>query len=253
MGITEKTGGTVALFGEPPGSTDLVRARQRIGYVAQEQTFYGWMTPAQLGRFVGAFYPTWDAQEYRRLCTLLELPLDRKIQGFSGGMRVKVALALALAHRPPLLLLDEPTAGLDPVARRELLEIVESEARASGRTTFFSSHLIDEVELVAQRVGIVDGGKTRYEGSVRALGERVRLLTRPAAGARSTLTAALTVRGLRVLFTEERDGEDRLFVEADDPALFTSVAAEHALAARPIDLEEIFIAMVRHSQGAAGA
>lgn len=177
MGITERTAGTLRLFGEAP-TGNVVRARRKIGYVAQEQSFYGWMTPKHLASFVRAFFPTWDDAEFERLVRRLELPTDRKIGTFSGGMRVKVALAIALAHRPPLLLLDEPTAGLDPVARREFLEIVRDESKNGGRTTFFSSHLVDEVELVAHRVGIVDAGRMRFEGCVRDLAQRVRLVTR---------------------------------------------------------------------------
>src|SRR6185312_4050538 len=121
---------------------------------------------------------SWDDAEFARLTKRLDLPTDRKIGTFSGGMRVKTALSIALAHRPPLLLLDEPTAGLDPVARREFLELVRAEQKTSGHTTFFSSHLIDEVELVADRVGIVDDGKMRFEGTIATLAARVRLVTR---------------------------------------------------------------------------
>ncbi len=246
MGITQKTGGTVALFGET--ERNLVKARQRIGYVAQEQTFYAWMSPLALARFVRGFYPTWDDQEFRRLTTKLEVPIDRAIGTFSGGMRVKVALAVALSHRPPLLLLDEPTAGLDPVARREFLEIVRDESKASGRTTFFSSHLVDEVELVAHRVGIVDGGKTRYEGGIRELAARVRMLSRPLAIEASIpmLTAALAARGLTVLHHDEHDGMLRLYVEADDAQRFDHLDEDTlGVSVSLLPLEEIFVAMVR--------
>lgn len=251
MGITQKTGGTVALFGEPAGKTDLVRSRQRIGYVAQEQNFYGWMTPLALARFVRAFFPTWDDQEFRRLAAKLVLPLDRGIGTFSGGMRVKVALAIALAHRPPLLLLDEPTAGLDPVARREFLEIVSEESKASGRTTFFSSHLVDEVELVAHRVGIVDGGRARYEGPVKDLAARVRLVSVPGGEAEPPMVrAALTARGFLILHDDEHDGVHRFYVEADDKARFEALRAEGLnLTLSDLPLEEIFVAMVRRKAG----
>lgn len=246
MGITQKTSGSVTLFGET--ERNLVKARQRIGYVAQEQTFYGWMSPLALARFVRGFYPTWDDQEFRRLTTKLEVPIDRAIGTFSGGMRVKVALAVALSHRPPLLLLDEPTAGLDPVARREFLEIVRDEARSSGRTTFFSSHLVDEVELVAHRVGIVDGGKARYEGGIRELAARVRLLSRPLAfdTPLPMLSAALTSRGLKVLHHDEHEGMLRLYVEADDAARFDHLDVDTlGVTVSLLPLEEIFVAMVR--------
>lgn len=254
MGITERTGGAIRLFGEMPKG-DMVRARQKIGYVAQDQNFYGWMTPKHLASFVRAFFPTWDDAEFGRLVRRLELPIDRKIGTFSGGMRVKVALATALAHRPPLLLLDEPTAGLDPVARREFLEIVRDETKNSGRTTFFSSHLIDEVELVAHRVGIVDGGRMRFEGGVRELAQRVRLVTRNLGegDAAQDAVAWLTENGFRVLHVEVVDREARLFVESSDPERLDALAAEAELGftVTQLPLEEIFIAMVR--RGAAQA
>ena len=95
-------------------------------------------------------------------------------------MKVKLALALALAHRPRLLVLDEPTAGLDPAARREFLEIVRLQSRRDGRTTFFSSHIVEEVERVADRVGIIDAGRIAYEGSVADLQASVRGVRLPA-------------------------------------------------------------------------
>ncbi len=254
MGITQPTRGEVRLFGER-FDRDLVRLRQRIGYVAQEQSFYGWMNGAQMGRFVRGFFPSWDEAEWSRVVRVLDLPLDRKIQGFSGGMRVKLALALALAHRPPLLLLDEPTAGLDPVARREFLDIVRSEAQ--GRTTFFSSHLIDEIELVAGRVGVVDGGRTKFEGTVQALGDRVRLFEKPLAEGESLETARalwepwLAQAGVRVAHAEVRAGTLRLMLECPDPSRFDALEGSDAYreAAGPpltvVPLEEAFIALVR--------
>lgn len=256
MGITRPTRGEVRLFGER-FDRDVVKLRQRIGYVAQEQSFYGWMTAAQMGRFVRGFFPTWDEAEWSRVVRVLDVPLDRKIQGFSGGMRVKLALALALAHRPPLLLLDEPTAGLDPVARREFLDIVRSEA--AGRTTFFSTHLIDEIELVAGRVGVVDGGRTKFEGTVNELGDRVRLFEKPLAEgerldtARALWEPLLAQAGIRVAHAEVRGGALRMMLECPEPARFDALEASDAYrqADGPpltvVPLEEAFIALVRKS------
>jgi len=92
----------------------------------------------------------------------------------SGGMRAKLGLALALAHRPHLLLLDEPTAGLDPAARREFLDLVRMQAAGGERTTLFSSHIVEEVERVAGRVGILDEGRLVYEGDLATLRATVR-------------------------------------------------------------------------------
>ena len=238
MGITAVDRGEVHLFGLP-ARRGHVKLRERIGYVAQEQSFYAWMDAQTLGRFVGSFYPTWSGEDFVRRCRQLEVPLDRKVEGLSGGMKVKLALALALAHRPELQILDEPTAGLDPVARREFLEIVRDDADRTGRTTFFSTHLIDEVELVADRVGIVDGGRMRYEGSVAALAARVRSLVLPLD---APLPEALRAEGVYIISDRTFRGERRVMLETSDPARFA--ALDLPLEALP--LEEIFIEMVRH-------
>ncbi len=165
MGIIKPDKGEIELLGKSRRRTSVAQ-KQQIGYVSQGQYFYPWMTCHALGRFVSGFYPSWDAQEFNRLLTVLELPPGRRSSHLSGGMRVKLALALALAHRPALLILDEPTAGLDAVARREFLEIIQNQTLEHGRTTFFSTHRIDEVERVADRVGIILKGKMRFEGSL---------------------------------------------------------------------------------------
>lgn len=173
MGICKPDSGSIEFNGQPLRRIKNAQKRQ-IGYVSQEQFFYPWMTCRGIGKFVGGLYPTWEADEFARLLTVLELPPDRRVAHLSGGMRVKLALALALAHRPPMLILDEPTAGLDPVARREFLDIIRSQARQHDRTTFFSSHLIDEVERVADRVGIIHRGKLQFEGPLDELRRTVR-------------------------------------------------------------------------------
>lgn len=247
MGITRPSAGEVRMFGEPLGR-DLVRWRQRIGYVAQEQSFYGWMTPITIGRFSRGFFPSWDEAEYARLLAVLDVPTRRRIGTFSGGTKVKLALALALAHRPPLLVLDEPTAGLDPVARREFLEIVRAENERSGRTTFFSSHLVDEIELVARRVAILEDGRTLYEGSVEALVARVRSARAPLHDETSEGAAreALAAAGSIVLYEEIRDGELRAIVQAGDPSAWDALASlAPQIAIERLPLEEVFIAMVR--------
>lgn len=177
MGIIKPDSGVLELLGQSAKRTTIAQKRL-IGYVSQEQTFYAWMSCASLGRFVAGFYPTWDASEFNRLLEIFGLPSDRKVSQLSGGMRVKLALALALAPRPPLLILDEPTSGLDALARREFLELVQDQARTQQRTTFFSSHRIDEIEMVADRVGIIHEGKLRYEGTIADLIGSVRMVVR---------------------------------------------------------------------------
>ena len=168
MGITRADAGEVRLFGEPVAN-DVVAVRRRIGYVAQEQNLYPWMTPRTLARFVRGFYPRWDAARWKTLTDDFGLPQGRRVGTFSGGMKAKLALSMALATRPDLLILDEPTAGMDPVARREFVDLVREHAARDGATTFFSTHLVDEIEAVADRIGIVEGGRTVYEGRLAPL------------------------------------------------------------------------------------
>jgi ABC-2 type transport system ATP-binding protein len=185
MGIIKSDDGAIELLGERTRRTT-IRQKRAIGYVSQEQTFYPWMTAQALGRFVGGFYPTWDAAEFARLLRVLDVPPNRKVSKLSGGMRVKLALALALAPNPALLILDEPTSGLDPLGRREFLDIIQRQARVYHRTTFFSSHILGEVERVADRIGIIHRGKMRYEGDLDTLRKSVKMVRLPAPEAPAT-------------------------------------------------------------------
>ena len=177
---------------------------------------------------------------------------NRKVRGFSGGMKVKMALALALAHRPDLLVLDEPTAGLDPVARREFLEMVRDQATQSGRTTLFSTHLVDEIEAAADRIGIVDGGRLRFEGRREDLVEGIRRLRhpwRPGEEAPALPPSLVTPYGqapaYRLLQNRARDGEWQLVVEAAPELLAGLEAAPGPWRVERLPLEEAFIEMVR--------
>lgn len=172
LGITSLSGGSIELFGQSV-SRKLVKTRQRIGYVAQEQHFYPWMTPTQLAKFVRGLYPHWDQKRFEHLLKLFELPPKRKIGNFSGGMKARLALCVAVSTRPECLILDEPTAGMDPVARREFLDLVSNEARRSETTVFFSTHVIDDIESIADRIAIIESGRTVYEGGFTALSNHI--------------------------------------------------------------------------------
>jgi len=131
MGISHPSNGTVSVFGSLMRGRRCSIARRHIGFVAQEQSFYPWMTPKRLGKFMRGLYPDWSDERYLALLSRFELPLDRKAGSFSGGMKARLALSLALAAMPRLLILDEPTAGMDPVARREFLSLVKAEVAFS--------------------------------------------------------------------------------------------------------------------------
>ena len=156
--------------------------RRRIGYVSQEQHFYNWMTVRQLERFVCGFYPTWSTSAFDDLLQQLSIDSTQTVGTLSGGTKMKLAMALALAHEPRLLVLDEPTAGVDPIARREILGLLRREAQEKGRTVFFSTHNISEVEDIGDWVGILHDGRMLYQGQVTALSKWVRKMPEAPSG-----------------------------------------------------------------------
>ena len=252
LGIIRPSSGAIELLGRRLRRVP-VALKRRIGYVSQEQTFYPWMTGRQLGRFVAPFYPSWSDAEFTRLLTRLDVPADRRSVELSGGNRTKLALALALAPRPPLLLLDEPTTGLDPVARREFNDTVAALAAEHGTTVFFSSHLVAEVESIATRVGIVQAGRLCAEGRVADLRERVRVVdaagvttgetSSVTAGDASSVTASVTAGAgvdLPPGFTRVRGT-----VWQAEPERWAELEQSGGPVGQRLPLEEIFLAFAR--------
>ena len=155
-------------------------ARARVAYVSQAQQLHAWMTLVELARYVSPFYPRWDDEEAGRLADRFGIPDDYPVGYLSGGEQRKVAILLALATRPDVLLLDEPAAGLDPVARRQLVdELIEAVSRGDGMTVLFSTHILTDLERVAEHVGIMDRGhlvtSSRLE-DIRSSTKRVQVI-----------------------------------------------------------------------------
>ena len=174
MGLLRPDAGSARILGEDfwQAAREL---RQRVAYVSQAQQLPVWMTLSELGRYVAHFYPQWDRDLAKDLAVRWELPRDRAVSQLSGGEQRQVALLLALATRPEVMLLDEPAAGLDPIARRSLLGgMVEALARGDGCTVLFSTHLISDLERVADHVGIMDRGRITTTGRLEDLLQSVR-------------------------------------------------------------------------------
>ena len=159
MGMIRPTSGTGRIFGlDISKEDDSVRIRERTAFVAEDKRLYEYMTIAQILRFTRSFFPGWRKDLEDRLLEQFELPLDRKIRKLSKGMRTKLALLLAFARGSDLLILDEPTEGLDPVSIEQVLQMIVSLV-AEGATVFFSSHQIAEVEQIADHVIMINSGK----------------------------------------------------------------------------------------------
>jgi ABC-2 type transport system ATP-binding protein len=235
MGILQAAGGEVEVLGQRVRRVP-VELKRRIGYVSQEQHFYPWMTARQLGRFVQSFYPTWDAEEFARLLSALDVPPNRRSAELSGGTRAKLGLALALAPRPALLLLDEPTSGLDPVARSEFTSLLSSRVRELGTTALFSSHLVDEVQGIATHVGIIDAGRLRVEAELPAL-----------------LASVRRVRSAGPVVMPEGFDLVRAGVWQAPPAAWAAASWQEGVTVEPLTLHEVFLAWASagHTPGAA--
>ena len=150
-----------------------VRLRTQIAYVSENKRLYDYMTVDQMIRFTRAFYSDWRPDEEQKLLRQFRLPLDRKVKSLSKGMRTKLGLLMAFARRPELLILDEPSEGLDPVGIEELLEILIARC-SDGTTVFFSSHQIAEVERIADQICILHAGRLVLDSSLDDLRQSYR-------------------------------------------------------------------------------
>jgi ABC-2 type transport system ATP-binding protein len=175
LGMARPTSGRARVFGlAADASQSTIEIRRRTGFVSEEKDLYGYMTVAEMIRFTAAFFPRWRADLEKRYLRAFELPADRRVRALSRGMRTKLALLLALSRGAELLILDEPTAGLDPAAAEDVLQALVSHGGSEETTIFFSSHQIAEVEQIADRVVIVDRGRAVVTGPLDDLRESFR-------------------------------------------------------------------------------
>lgn len=239
LNLLDRTSGEAHVLGLDPRRKD-TEIKRRVGYVAEGQRMYNWMTVRRLAWFCSGFYPTWDHDYEQQLMKHLELSPDDKLGNLSRGTQAKVALLLAMAHRPELLILDEPTAGLDVVVRREFLEGVIELIQQEGRTVFFSSHLVHEVERVADWVGIVRSGKLIVSMPIEELKASVKRISAVFEG------DPPTVRMENVLCGERSGRQVSLTVQDYTAATLDSVRAlnPQSIEVEDMSLEDIFVALV---------
>jgi ABC-2 type transport system ATP-binding protein len=173
LGLLEPTRGGGAILGYdiralPP------EARARIGYLTEEHQVYGWMSVRQTGEFQSRFYPTWNEKVFRGIIGHFALRPTALVKSLSRGQRAGLCPALTLAPEPELLILDDPAMGLDPVARRSLVESMIYLTRRSDRTIFFSTHQLQDVERVADYVAVLDHSVLRASCPLEAFRNSIR-------------------------------------------------------------------------------
>ena len=158
MNLTEPTAGRALLLGLD-ARRHHAELMSRVGYVAEVPILYDWMTVRELVRFTSQFYGKWNAAAVDALLDRFGLDQRQKVRHLSRGTHAQLALALAMGHDPELLILDEPATGLDVLVRRDFLESIIQIIQQEGRTVLFSSHLVHEVERVADQIVVIDQGR----------------------------------------------------------------------------------------------
>jgi ABC-2 type transport system ATP-binding protein len=235
-GLLPVSEGRLTVLGERPSARPEFLAR--MGYLAQDCPLYKHYTVADMLRFGRATNPGWDDKIARERIAAADVPLGRRAGKLSGGQRAQVGLALAVAKRPDVLLLDEPLAALDPLARRDFLKSLIGSAAASGTTVVLSSHLIGDLARVCDQLVVVRGGRLMVAGELDALlgehhwvaGPRERTCRLPG--------------GVRVVSRSDHERHSRLLVRNDLPLL------DPELTVSPVDIEDLVLAYLEEPEHA---
>jgi ABC-2 type transport system ATP-binding protein len=221
-GLIRPTSGTASVAGI--GLDAGPAYRQRVGYLAQEPRFYGWMTGRETIQYVGSLFPRASRPDAARVQEVIDLvgiadSVDRPSKTYSGGMRQRLGIAQALVARPKVLLLDEPVSALDPIGRKEVLELMR---RIKGEVTvFYSTHILDDVQRVSDHVAILDRGRlVRAQQTSELLSsftaDRMRVVLGFATDDAEPALAALA--GVRSVEATEHEADTRSYLLEIDPA-----------------------------------
>ena len=241
LGFTPASGGRVEVFGHEsyrlPGA-----AKARVGFVPQQDELVDALTGRDQLKLIRSFYRAWDDALVERLVAAWEIDLRQRIKSMSVGQRQKLSLVLALGHRPDLLILDEPVASLDPLARRHFLEQIVEVASDGNRSVVFSSHIVGDIERLANRIWILKDGRLHWHGDFDELRDSiVRVHLR--AGARLPRGIAIP----NALAIEHEATSVTAVVHGWSAELEAEIAAltDATLEVEGLTLEDIFLAMHR--------
>ena len=237
LGLLKPDAGSIQVDGCDP-TREAIELRRRVGYLAEDQTMYGWMTAVELCHFLNPFYPAWNQSLADDYLERFDIPRHQRIERLSKGQNVKLGLTLALAHEPNVVILDDPALGLDTIARKEFNRDLIEHLQAAGRTVLFSSHLLDEVEAVADAVAILDGGRIIRQSATETLRSKVKrfVLNSVEIAGVTPPPGLLDVRVWESQFVVTVDGAER-FVEQ-----LNSLGIEHEIV--ELSLDEIFESFV---------
>ena len=240
LGMFKAQSGSVEIFGLDPVQNP-VGTLGRIGYLSEDRDLPNWMRVGELMRYTQAFFPNWDEKFAEELRQAFDLDANARVKTLSRGQRARAGLLVALAHRPDLLVLDEPSSGLDPVVRRDILGAIIRTIADEGRTVLFSSHLLDEVERVADRVAIIHQGRIMLTAAMDEIKETHRRVTLRFGGPLDrppSLVGTLSCAGGGEEWTYVCSGESQQLRRAAE-AIGATVVGDSALT-----LDEIFVSRI---------
>lgn len=246
LGLLRAQSGSVRVFGRDPVA-DPVGVLSNIGYLSEEGDLPLWMRVHELMRYAAGFYKTWDEPYAQQLLQEFKLDPSAKLGKLSKGQRSRAGLLVAMAYKPPLLVLDEPSSGLDPIVRRDILGAIVRTIADEGRTVLFSSHLLTEVERVSDQIAIVKGGRIVLSETLDDVKEkhlRVTLLFPEARETAPIVEGAMSWQGAGREWSTTFYGETR-HLEAQAAVLGCTIVHRQSLS-----LDDIFVAHVGVPTGA---
>lgn len=249
LGLYRTQSGSVRVFGQDP-VVKPVEVLRRIGYVSDDRALPEWMRIGDLMRYTQAYHPNWDSAYADELLDTFQLDANRRVKELSRGMRAQACLVAAVSHRPDLLIMDEPSSGLDAVVRRDILNAIVRAVTDDGRTVIFSSHLLEEVERMSDHVTMIHQGRIAFEGTLEAIKEcyqhsKIRFAERQVEPPR--LAGAMSI-----------DGEGRAWniIHEDSVVKIQSALSDlgaEVVESRGVTLEELFVARVGRTNQTAEA
>jgi ABC-2 type transport system ATP-binding protein len=240
IGLTRESAGSVEVLGLSP-RREAHQLLPRLGFVAQDHPLYRNLTVSDMLRLGSKLNPSWDDQLARQRIERLGLRPGHKVGKLSGGQQAQVALTLALAKRPELLVLDEPVASLDPLARREFLNGVLEAVADGGMTVVLSSHIVSELERVCDYLVTLAGSRTQLTGPIQEIVASHRVLIGPRSD------AASVARVHNVIRESHTDRQTTLLVRANGH-VYDTCWEQHE-----VDLEEVVLAYMGYKPGASAA
>jgi ABC-2 type transport system ATP-binding protein len=242
LGLVRQDGGSARIFGDDSRNLS-PEVKGRLGYVPQVVHQLDWMKVRHLIQYTATFYPNWNDRWTSELVERWRVPLDQRVQTLSTGQLQTLAIVLALGHRPDLMVLDEPVASLDPVARRDFLRSILELARDGNRTVLFSTHISSDLERVATHVAILHAGRIASYSELDELKDRVKRLRMRAS---DDLPYELEIPGLLTFKVEGRSA--LATVSAITPELIDELADRYQAEVRveDLNLEEIFVELNGH-------